>query len=385
MRRLVTLLLLLMLAGAAGCTQASVTPTALIGANANGTLDKDAAGEWLPFGITVDEAGDAVGIEVRGTLVRGTLRARLAASDGQVVWEEAFETAGPFVVTRQLTPPPGRYDLGLVWDGPVLASYALRWQPGVIEQVKVSPVALIGGLGMIFVAIGYGAYSVANKLGVAYMLMGALSWGIAVGLKFAWAIPINGPLLKRLLGTLPKGQANAIFYVYVGLLTGIFEVIPVWLIMRYTRLGQVTWSKALSFGIGFGAVEALVLGISSLGTALVALAAPSMLPLTSAQLAQLSDILVQVAPPVERLSVVMVHIATNMLVFYGVARRAPKWFWLSFAFKSALDVLAAFGQFWGLDTLAKIWIIEAGIVAFGAVAWIALREIRRRYPEAGER
>ena len=127
-------------------------------------------------------------------------------------------------------------------------------------------------------------------------------------------------------------------------------------------------------------MEALLLGISSLGTALVALVAPSTLPLGSAQFAQMNDILVQLAPPVERLFTVMAHILANVLIFYGVARRDPKWFWLSFLFKSALDVLAAFGQFWGLDTLAKIWIIEAGVVAFGVVSWLSLPSIRGRYP-----
>ena len=127
-------------------------------------------------------------------------------------------------------------------------------------------------------------------------------------------------------------------------------------------------------------MEALLLGISSLGTALVALVAPSTLPLGSAQFAQMNDILVQLAPPVERLFAVMAHVLANVLIFFGVARRDPKWFWLSFMFKSALDVLAAFGQFWGLDTVAKIWILEAGVVAFGMVGWLGARWVRERYP-----
>ena len=101
-------------------------------------------------------------------------------------------------MTRLLEPAPGRYDFGLSWDGPVLSSYALRWQPGEIAQVSVSPVALIGGLGMIAVAIGYAAHAFAQGGDLAYLLRGALGWGIGVGLKVAWATPINGPLLSAL-------------------------------------------------------------------------------------------------------------------------------------------------------------------------------------------
>ena len=243
MNRVVMLALLLTLIVTASCAGASPTPAAPDGANANGTLNKDVAGEWMLFGITVESAGDPIGMEIRGTLINGVLHARLAASDGQVAWEETFETAGPFVVNTVVEPQPGRYDLGLIWDGPVLASYALRWQPGEIHQASVSPVALIGGLGMIIVAIGYVAYAIAKKLGVGYLLMGALAWAITVGLKFAWAVPINEPVLEALRRTVPESAANAIFYLYVGLLTGVFEVIPVWLVMRYTHLGRVSWPK----------------------------------------------------------------------------------------------------------------------------------------------
>ena len=43
--------------------------------------------------------------------------------------------------------------------------------------------------------------------------------------------------------------------------------------------------------------------------------------------------------------------------------------WLSFAFMTLLDSVAAFAQFWGVNTLSRLWTIEAAIIAFGLVAW----------------
>jgi hypothetical protein len=42
--------------------------------------------------------------------------------------------------------------------------------------------------------------------------------------------------------------------------------------------------------------------------------------------------------------------------------------------------VAAFAQFWGLETLWKIWTIEAAIAVFGLIGWLGIRWIRDRYP-----
>jgi uncharacterized membrane protein YhfC len=81
---------------------------------------------------------------------------------------------------------------------------------------------------------------------------------------------------------------------------------------------------------------------------------------------------------------VLVHILANVLIFYAVARRKPKWFWLAFVYKTGIDAVAAFAQLWGLETLAKIWAIEAVVALWGLVGWLGIRWVQQRYPDRAE-
>ena len=87
------------------------------------------------------------------------------------------------------------------------------------------------------------------------------------------------------------------------------------------------------------------------------------------------------APIVERIATIFVHILANVLIVYGVVARQPRWFWAAFVYKTALDSVAAFAQFWGVNTLGHIWTIEAVVVLFGLVGWWGIRWVAQRYPD----
>lgn len=376
-------LLVVMLFGMAGCGVAEGAQARIEGASVTGAqLNAEEAGRKEWFTVPVEAAGQPVGLDFRGRLVAGSVGVELVAPDGEVVWEFETEKAGPFVANTVVRPEKlGDYQLSVVWEGPVQAQYSLQWKPGEIQVATVSPLALLGGLGMVAVAVGFVIYALVRRLGPRYLALGALAWAVTVALKFLWAIPLNPPVQRALFDTLPAGIASLLFYVYVGLLTGIFEVALVWLVMRYTRLGRVRWEQALSFGIGFGAIEALLLGANSLLSVVITLVAPTVYPPELlGQLARLNDVLYGLAPIVERLAVVLVHTFCNVLIFYGVASNRSRWFWLALVFKSALDTVAAFGQFWDMTVLWKLWTIEAVIVLFGIVGWMGTRWVAERYP-----
>ena len=244
-----------------------------------------------------------------------------------------------------------------------------------------SPIALLGGIGMIVVAIAFVAYAAIRRLGWAYLGLGALMWIVAVAVKFALAIPFNSTIYRALNDTLPGGFGIGLFDLYVGLLTGITEVGIVWLVLRYTRLGKVGWARALAFGIGFGTVEAFLLGLGSSATALTALLAPQLIPSEAlSQLAVMNDVLYGIAPIVERFFTVWVHIFCNALIFLAVARRQSRWFWLAFWFKSLIDAVAAFAQTAGvLATIEGIWAIEAVVILCGILGWLGVRWLKPRY------
>jgi hypothetical protein len=86
------------------------------------------------------------------------------------------------------------------------------------------------------------------------------------------------------------------------------------------------------------------------------------------------------SPIWERFFAVFVHLFSNVLLFHGARKREPRWFWLAFAFKSGIDAIAAFAQFWGLNTLLRLLTIELVVALWGIVGWLGTRAIRDRYP-----
>jgi len=375
----------LLLIGLVGCAAVESPPSE--GASTSGSLQEEEAGSTAPFTIQVEQADDPVGIDFRG-VVSGTVRVQLTDATAEIIWQEKIASPGSFAINTVVNPPTaGEYQLGLAWDGPMQLQYELQWKRGEIEVPTIPPLALMSGIGMALVAAGFVIYLlVTRQMDWKYLGLGAPAWIVTVLLKFTWAAAANAIVYDSLIEALPEAAAMPIFYLYVGVLTGVFEVAVVWLALRYTRLGQgSTWKNALSFGVGFGAVEALLLGISSAASVIVAMTTPDVFPLGALeQLAQAGNPLYGLAPIVERFFTIPVHIFSNALIFYAVAQKRMRWFWLAFAYKTLLDTAAAFGQVGGIDTLATLWMLEAFVIVCGAIGWLGTRWIQKRYPEASQ-
>lgn len=366
----------------AGCGASGSTPGLSEGDSTSGSLEETTAGDLVAFRVPVATASSPIGVDLRGVVQSGTLRVQLLDASGHAIWQQ--ETTGPGIlaVNTVVEPPAaGETQLGLAWDGPVAASYSLVWAPGKIEVTQVTPIALIGGLGMILVAAGFLIYAARHRLGWRYLGLGALAWILAIILKFVWALAFNQRIYTALLLALPTSLADPIFAVYVGALTGVFEVLLLWLVMRFTRLGQMTIAHALAFGIGFGVVEALLLGIQSLLNALVVIAAPDMLPLGPDLVAQMNNPLYQLAPVFERFFSILMHSFACLLVIYAVRSRQARWFLLAFAYKTGIDTVAAFAQVRGLVTFPAIWAIEAVVIIWGIAGWLGIRWLRQRWDD----
>jgi uncharacterized membrane protein YhfC len=245
----------------------------------------------------------------------------------------------------------------------------------------LSPVILLPGIGMLAVAIGFVVYSLRHGGTWGMLGLGGLAWVVTVAVKFAIALVANPAVSKALY--VPENlwaPSNLLLYVYLGALTGVTEVLLTWWLLHHKRLARAPWGKAVAFGIGFGALEALLLGGASLAAMLAGLLTPqSFNAETLTTLARSNDVLYDLAPITERLAIVFVHLFCNVLLFYGVLKGQARWMWLSFVYKSAVDTVAAFAQLWGVETTARVWSIEAFMVLFGVVAWWGVREIGWRY------
>jgi len=248
--------------------------------------------------------------------------------------------------------------------------------------MTISPFALVGGVGMIAVALGFAGYAVANRLGMKYLGLGALAWVITVAVKFTIAVPTNGWMQNR---TRAFGEpwGSLVMALYGGLLTGVTEVGLTWCFLRYTRFGRAAWPRVVAFGIGFGAIEALLLGVGSLVAAIVAMKMPERLPReVLEQLAHADNLWIQLAPICERFFACLGHVGTNVMIFYAVVRQSPRWFWLAFVFKTAIDAIATAYVVSGVTkTLAQIWGMEAIAAAWGIVGLLLTIWIGRRYSQ----
>jgi uncharacterized membrane protein YhfC len=248
-------------------------------------------------------------------------------------------------------------------------------------KMNLSPWIILPAIGKIIIALAFIVFARQKGGSWRYLGLGALIWIVTVGVKFLVATPLN-PLVYQLL-YVPDAlfaPGSVLFYVYVGVLTGLTEVLLAWLLLRYTRLGRVSWANALAFGIGFGAFEALYQGIPSLVSNISALASSQAFPAaTLSSLQLLNDPLFALAPATDRFAATLVHIFGNMLLFYGVASKQARWLWVSFALKCLVDTVAAFAIFLGTPTLAVLWLLEGVLLAFGCVSWWGLLQIHRRY------
>lgn len=372
-----------------GCTaQHSSVPMNYRWATVEGSqLQETPAGEQFYFNILVDEAIIAAGIPIKIKVSCGVssgfLRFELRNPDGKAVWNSGMIKKGDFTGSTEYVLPDGQigtYTLGLVYGENTTATYNLGW-----HAIRLGPMVLLPGIGMILVALAFIAFAARKKmLGWRYLGLGALFWVLTVAVKFAFAIPVN-PLVFQALGVSSDqlfSSGNLAAYLYIGALTGIFEAGLAWLILRKIRWGKADWTQALVFGIGFGVIEAMLLGLVGSGSALVSLLSSESLPIaTLGSLANNATLVMGLAPIVERLSVIFAHIFSCVLIFYAINSGKSKWGWLAILYKTLLDTPGGFAGFWGTGTAEKIWTIEVVFVIFGLVGFWGTLQITRRYAQ----
>ncbi len=242
----------------------------------------------------------------------------------------------------------------------------------------MNPLYLLSGLGMIIVALASVIYwKRKSKIAFKFFLWGAVAWIISVALKTAWSVPLNEPILNFLKSELPANLSGPFSWVYIGLLTGVFECGMV-LGFGYLLKGLkgANWQESVGFGIGFGAFEAFGLGIVSLAGSLAAILAPEQ------GLPQVQSMWLIAIPIIERISTIFIHIFSVVLVLYALKTKRWKWFWLSFLYKTAVDSVAAYVHLtYGVENLTVIgsWLLELIFLLFAIVGLWGLINIHKKW------
>ena len=214
-------------------------------------------------------------------------------------------------------------------------------------------------------------------------LWGALAWVVGMVLKSIAVIPFPA-ITDGVRATLPRYVSEPILWLYIGLLTGIFECGVVFAFAHTRRIRSIDWKGAVAFGLGFGAIESFLLGMYSFVMILLLLLAPDQLPAELVELAisQSGSLLAIPAPIIERAIVILVHASSCVLIIYAILTREWKWFWISFTYKTMLDAIAGFIQItYGMQNLTILgtWTVELVLLPFGIAGLWGLVVIRRRW------
>lgn len=198
-------------------------------------------------------------------------------------------------------------------------------------------------IGMILIGFGFIFYwHKLHKTKFIIFAWGGLLWFIAMVLKSLMDGTIMSPFIDWVNSVLPS-MVIFIVSVIVGLRTGFFESGISYLMLK-KRVSKFKWHESVGLGIGFGASEAIVLGVITL---------ISMLMISSPEfLMSLSDderLIIETqlslsswsifAPWIERFFTVFAHTFATVLVIKGIQLKNINYIWVSIAYKSILDLL----------------------------------------------
>jgi uncharacterized membrane protein YhfC len=254
--------------------------------------------------------------------------------------------------------------------------------------MAVNPFLMLSGIGMIAVAILAILYW-RHKTGTdaRFFMAGAGIWLIAIAIKIVLDLSITAPLEQWMMAA--GGLSGLIVgaSIYVGLRTGIIESGFSYIAVIKTWLKKMTFNQAVALGIGFGTVEAILVGFSSFLNILVFVLMPEIIATIPAELQptliqQLSASTLMVFPAIiERIAAISIHVFSSVLVVYAVRSSKLKYLAYSIIFKAVVDGILPSLVF-ALDpatSLAGAYLIEVpiiilGVIGFYGTKWLKLKK-----------
>jgi uncharacterized membrane protein YhfC len=249
----------------------------------------------------------------------------------------------------------------------------------------MNPLYLLQGAGIVAIAlIAIVYWKRHSQISGLFFLWGGLSWLLAIVLKTIASAPMT-QIITHLRELTPVYISEPLLWLYIGLLTGVLECgVSLILVYRIKRVRSANWSEALGYGLGFGATEALLLGLYNFIIVLLIIVMPDQLPPELVELADTSNasFLAVPIPIVERAIVILLHAFSSILIIYAVQIQEWKWFWYSLLYKTAMDAVAGYFHItYGLEnlTLGGLWLVELILVPFGLVGLWGLIAFQRRW------
>jgi len=330
------------------------------------------------FPFVVNKSQTKLYFDVKATLTAGQLTLRILDPNSTVLREDS--TSGSLTVEASVpAQTSGTFQLEAVTAGAVG-----EWKAQVCPLLPSSAfrLNLITGPAMILVALASVLYWRARSRALwCWFWVGAGVWAIGVALKVGCALLANGPVLQGLEKSLPATWYLVGGALYVGLLTGVFEIGVTLGLALYWRKMAADAPRAVAVGVGAGAFEALLLGLGGVAFAvlLVSGKAPDVLVAQGSQLLAVTP-LAWLTGPVERLIAILCHTSSRALTLLTVATGRWRYFWWGFALMTVLDGIAGLFLLSGQMTKIPVWWIELAIVPAAAVSVPIIRWCVSHWP-----
>lgn len=171
-----------------------------------------------------------------------------------------------------------------------------------------------------------------------------------------------------------------------GLSAGLFEETARLLCARIFCKSRLEWGDALSFGLGHGLCEVVLLvGISYVSSFFIAVLlnmgavgllegfAPGMTEAVTGQFASVTPAMLALGVG-ERVPAMMFHIFASAIVFLGVRRGQTGWYFLAVLLHTVLNGAAAL-----LALYTNVWVSEGFLWACGVLFLFLLPRVRKKY------
>ncbi len=318
--------------------------------------------------------GKKIGVATDITLESGSGTMRLSGPDEEVLVETTL-TQGSNTHTAQYGPfdKPGRARLEIS-----LKEAVGKWRAIVVAMPPKSafyPMFATGPL-MILISllffIGWWRWS---KAELRWFLIGAAIWTVGVALKFAFAIALNEHILGMIKASTDPKNYIAAGSLYIGLLTGVFEVfITLIAALLWKRMAQEP-RRAIAVGVGAGAFEGLLLGGVGVISAIAMISGGTLGDTASIPTTYImaSTPVLWLCGPVERIIAILCHTSSRALVLLSVVTRRRSYFLYGFMIMTAIDTVAGavhIGEYLGH---VSMWWIELSLAPFALASLVVLR------------
>ncbi|MCL5026472.1 MAG: YhfC family intramembrane metalloprotease, partial [Chloroflexi bacterium] len=218
-----------------------------------------------------------------------------------------------------------------------------------MPEIEVSPILLVPGLSMILLALVFVlGWKITERPPWSFFLWGALALIISFIIRTIIEVFGTVPLFQALTG-LPETPANLLYLLYLAMLVSVFDTGLMLLFVRVSGVGRANWQQAVAYGIGFGAIWSLILGISGAFTALRAIVSPELTPVDQLlQMQSLADNFWLAFPPqfVERIGAIVGNITAAALIIYAYRSGAWRYFWAALVYATLVEGM-------------PVWVIQA--------------------------